>query len=74
MNLRSVGIGLAQRLYRVAHRAGLFDSVAGDALFSQAYLAYKRYVEDRLSSLLLAMPEIARGGHIFDDGWILDTI
>ncbi|HYS53576.1 MAG TPA: FkbM family methyltransferase [Thermoanaerobaculia bacterium] len=55
------------RAYALAHRTGFLNTSLGDAMFSRAYFAYKRF-EDRHASLIRAHPEIFRGGNVIDVG------
>jgi len=58
----------ALRLYAGAQRSGLLRTRAGDALFSRAYFAYKRLIEDPFAKLVRTSPELFAGGHILDVG------
>jgi FkbM family methyltransferase len=58
---------LLLRAYAVAHRTGLLNTSIGDAMFSRAYFAYKRF-EDPHAPLIRAHPELFRGGHVIDVG------
>ena len=53
--------------YAIAHRTGVLNTSVGDALFSRAYFAYKRF-EDPHAALIRAHPEIFRGGNVIDVG------
>jgi FkbM family methyltransferase len=55
------------RAYALARRTGLLDTAIGDAMFSRAYFAYKRF-EDPHAALIRAHPELFRGGHVIDVG------
>src|SRR6266536_5255049 len=58
---------LVLRAYALAHRTGFLNTRVGDALFSRAYFAYKRF-EDPHAALIRAHPELFRGGHVIDVG------
>ena len=55
-------------LYGIARRSGLLRTRAGDALFSRAYFAWKRLIEDPFARLVRTSPELFAGGHILDVG------
>ena len=56
---------LVLRAYALAHRSGLLNTRIGDAMFSRAYFAYKRF-EDPHAALIRAHPELFRGGNVID--------
>lgn len=58
----------ALRLYALAQRSGLLRTRAGDALFSRAYFAYKRLLEDPFARLVRTSPDLFTNGHIVDVG------
>ncbi len=58
---------LLLRVYALAHRTGILNTSIGDAAFSRAYFAYKRF-EDPHAALIRAHPELFRGGHVIDVG------
>jgi FkbM family methyltransferase len=58
---------LVLRAYALAHRTGFLNTRIGDAMFSRAYFAYKRF-EDPHAALIQAHPELFCGGHVIDVG------
>jgi FkbM family methyltransferase len=58
---------LVLRAYALAHRTGFLNTRIGDAIFSRAYFAYKRF-EDSHAALIRGHPELFRGGHVIDVG------
>src|SRR6266581_2589906 len=58
---------LVLRAYALAHRTGFLNTRVGDAMFSRAYFAYKRF-EDQHAALIGAHPELFRGGNVIDVG------
>jgi FkbM family methyltransferase len=58
---------LVLRAYALAHRTGFLNTRIGDAMFSRAYFAYKRF-EDPHAALIRAHPELFRGGNVIDVG------
>jgi FkbM family methyltransferase len=58
---------LVLRAYALAHRTGFLNTRFGDAMFSRAYFAYKRF-EDPHAALIHAHPELFRGGNVIDVG------
>src|SRR5260370_25411122 len=58
---------LVLRAYALAHRTGFLNTRIGDAIFSRAYFAYKRF-EDPHAALIRAHPELFRGGNVIDVG------
>jgi len=59
---------LLSALYTVVAQRLLPRSRFFQSLFSQAYFAYKRCVEDPLQNLCRHQPSLFRGGHILDIG------
>jgi FkbM family methyltransferase len=60
-------MSLLLRAYAIANRTGFLQTRVGDAAFSRAYFAYKRF-EDPHARLIGAHPELFRGGHVVDVG------
>lgn len=58
---------LVLRAYALARRTGFLNTRVGDAMFSRAYFAYKRF-EDPHAALIRAHPELFRGGNVVDVG------
>jgi len=56
------------RVYSAVRKTGFLDTGPGKALFSSAYFAYKRHIEDPYQALADRRPEFFHGGHILDIG------
>jgi len=54
--------------YSLANRTGLLNFPTAQSLFSHAYFAYKKWIEDPYTPLVQKSPELFKGGNILDVG------
>lgn len=59
---------LLKGAYALALRAGLFERAWFRRVYSRAYFAYKRRIEDPFAGLLARRPELVRAGDVADVG------
>ncbi len=59
---------LLLRVYGAVRGTGFLNTEPGKALFTSAYFAYKRHLEDPYQALSFRHPELFDGGNILDIG------
>jgi FkbM family methyltransferase len=59
---------LLLRVYGAVRGTGFLNTEPGKALFTSAYFAYKRHLEDPYQALSFRHPELFEGGNILDIG------
>ena len=68
MGVSKAEAGLFTTIYSMARKSGVLSTRLGQDLFTGAYGAYKKYLEDPFYALARRRPDLFRGGHVLDVG------
>ena len=68
MGVSKAEAGLFTTIYSIARKSGVLSTRVGQDLFTGAYNAYKKYLEDPFYALTRRRPDLFRGGHVLDVG------